>query len=270
MQIAAVSPIVLPYLYTYIYVLVYTTSQIAQPTKRQQFVWITIVLVDQKYLTSGTSPRKKKKRIGFSWLLFLLQEMDWNASTTEAWPLFPLAEYHRPPPPKHLTILTTVPMSLSWRILSVIRHGYCKRFVLNIRMVKLLTLNTIFKFSVAQNKKVYWSGFWPINMGYCTSHCIFSRHPTFWKSTKRDLLVSSVNLCLFAQTGFLQIVGCVYLNCCSTSLTTDWQSIQRNVPLTSSGCTGWVLTTCPVMRSNVPIFKELSSRTLQEIHKQIV
>ena len=54
----------------------------------------------------------------------------------------------------------------------------------------------------------------------------------------------------------------VYLNCCSTSLITVWQSRQMKVPLTNSGCTGWVLTTCPLIRSNVPIFWLVSSRIL--------
>lgn len=58
---------------------------------------------------------------------------------------------------------------------------------------------------------------------------------------------------------------CVYLNCCSTSLMTVRQSRQRNVPLISSGCTGWVRTTWPVMRSSVPILAVVSSRTLKNI-----
>ncbi len=85
---------------------------------------------------------------------------------------------------------------------------------------------------------------------------------TFWKSTKRDLLVSSMKRRRLAHTGFLQMVGCVYLNCCSTSLMTDWQSRQRKVPLTSSGCTGWVRTTWPLMRSSVPMRAAESSRIL--------
>lgn len=95
-------------------------------------------------------------------------------------------------------------------------------------------------------------------------------HPcTFWKSTNLDLFVSSRNLLLLAQTGFLQMFGWVYLNCCSTSLITVWQSRHRKVPLTSSGWTGWVRTTCPLMRSREPIFAEVSSRILvkTEIHK---
>lgn len=54
----------------------------------------------------------------------------------------------------------------------------------------------------------------------------------------------------------------VYLNCCSTSFTMVWQSRQTNVPLTSSGCTGWVLTTWPVIRSNDPTLDVVNSRTL--------
>lgn len=86
---------------------------------------------------------------------------------------------------------------------------------------------------------------------------------TFWKSTKRDLFVSSMKRRRLAHTGFLQIVGCVYLNCCSTSLMTDWQSRQRKVPLTSSGCTGWVRTTWPLMRNRVPMRAVESSRILE-------
>ena len=76
--------------------------------------------------------------------------------------------------------------------------------------------------------------------------------------------MSSRNLFLLAHTGFRQIFGCVYLNCCSTSLITVWHSRHRKVPLTSSGCTGWVRTTCPLMRVSTPILDEVSSRILFE------
>lgn len=99
-----------------------------------------------------------------------------------------------------------------------------------------------------------------------------SPHCTFWKSTNLDLFVSSRNLLLLAQTGFLQMFGCVYLNCCSTSLITVWQSRHRKVPLTSSGWTGWVRTTCPLIRINDPIFADVSSRILfkTEIHMDYI
>ena len=47
-----------------------------------------------------------------------------------------------------------------------------------------------------------------------------------------------MNLVLLLQTGFLQMEGMVYLNCCSTSVVTVWQSRQVKVPDTSSGWTG--------------------------------
>lgn len=93
-------------------------------------------------------------------------------------------------------------------------------------------------------------------------HPIQPHRCTFWKSTNLDLFVSSRNLLLLAQTGFLQMFGCVYLNCCSTSLITVWQSRHRKVPLTSSGCTGWVRTTCPLIRNSEPILADVSSRIL--------
>lgn len=103
----------------------------------------------------------------------------------------------------------------------------------------------------------------PTTTGTLLVVIIPQHHPcTFWKSTNLDLLVSSRNLLLLAQTGFLQMFGWVYLNCCSTSLITVWQSRHRKVPLTSSGWTGWVRTTCPLMRSREPIFAEVSSRIL--------
>ena len=76
---------------------------------------------------------------------------------------------------------------------------------------------------------------------------------TFWKSTNRDLLTSNVNLERLLQTGFRQIEGWVYLNCCSTSGIEVWQSAQMNVPRTNSGWTGWVLTTWPVILTSAPI-----------------
>lgn len=92
---------------------------------------------------------------------------------------------------------------------------------------------------------------------------------TFWKSTNRDLLVSRRNLLLLAQTGFLQMLGCVYLNCCSTSFITVWQSRHRKVPLTSSGWTGWVRTTCPLIRVSEPIRADVSSRILLRERSQV-
>ena len=56
----------------------------------------------------------------------------------------------------------------------------------------------------------------------------------------------------------------VYLNCCSTSLMTVWQSRQINVPVTNSGCTGCVRTTCPLILNRVPIFWLVSSRILKD------
>jgi hypothetical protein len=50
-------------------------------------------------------------------------------------------------------------------------------------------------------------------------------------------------MCLKLTTGFRQMEGWVYLNCCSTPLMTVWQSAHTYVPNTSSGCTGCVLTT---------------------------
>uniref|UniRef100_A0A6B0UYH9 Putative secreted protein n=1 Tax=Ixodes ricinus TaxID=34613 RepID=A0A6B0UYH9_IXORI len=43
---------------------------------------------------------------------------------------------------------------------------------------------------------------------------------TFWKSTKVDRLVSRRNRVRLLHTGFLQMVGWVYLNCCSMPPTT--------------------------------------------------
>lgn len=74
--------------------------------------------------------------------------------------------------------------------------------------------------------------------------------------------MSSRNLFLLAQTGFRHMFGCVYLNCCSTSLITVWQSKHRKVPLMSSGWTGCVRTTCPLMRVSKPILDAVSSRIL--------
>ncbi|KAH3703440.1 hypothetical protein DPMN_078476 [Dreissena polymorpha] len=59
---------------------------------------------------------------------------------------------------------------------------------------------------------------------------------------------------------------CVYLNCCSTSLMMVLHSRHMKVPQTSSGWTGCVLTTCPVIRNNVPILDVVNSRTLQQCH----
>ena len=61
---------------------------------------------------------------------------------------------------------------------------------------------------------------------------------------------------------------CVYLNCCSTAGTSPWHSTHLKWPSTSSGCTGCVRTTWPLMRSKVPIFPAVNSRTLQYQHTQ--
>lgn len=54
----------------------------------------------------------------------------------------------------------------------------------------------------------------------------------------------------------------VNLNCCSTSGIVVWHSRQRKEPDTSSGCTGCVRTTWPLIFSSVPILAVVSSRTL--------
>ena len=115
---------------------------------------------------------------------------------------------------------------------------------------------------------------------------------TFWKSTNRDRFTSNMNLDRLLHTGFRHIDGlmkrkkytfhmhismlnvrgfrsqiiaiegtCVYLNCCSTSGITVWQSAHLNVANTSSGWTGCVLTTWPVIRKSFPIRAEVNSRT---------
>ena len=60
-------------------------------------------------------------------------------------------------------------------------------------------------------------------------------HTFWWSNPYLDLLISSMNLLLLLQTGFLQTASCVYLNCCSTSSTMVCQSRHWNVPCTSSG-----------------------------------
>lgn len=47
-----------------------------------------------------------------------------------------------------------------------------------------------------------------------------------------DLCVSRWKRARLLQTGFLQMVGGEYLNCCGTSLIIPWQSMHRKVPLT--------------------------------------
>ena len=117
---------------------------------------------------------------------------------------------------------------------------------------------------------------------------------TFWKSTNRDRFTSNMNLDRLLHTGFRHIDGlmqrknvyftcifqccfnkiwgfrsqiiaiegtCVYLNCCSTSGIIVWQSAHLNVANTSSGWTGCVLTTWPVIRKSFPIRAEVNSRT---------
>lgn len=90
-----------------------------------------------------------------------------------------------------------------------------------------------------------------------------TRH-TFWKSINLDLLVSRRKRLRLLHTGLRQMLGWVYLNCCSTSFITPWQSKHRKVPLTSSGWTGWVRTTWPLMRTSEPTFTAVNSRILQE------
>lgn len=87
---------------------------------------------------------------------------------------------------------------------------------------------------------------------------------TFWKSMNLDLFVSRRKRLRLLHTGLRQMLGWVYLNCCSTSLIIPWQSKHRKVPLTSSGWTGWVRTTCPLMRTSEPTFTAVNSRILQE------
>ena len=96
------------------------------------------------------------------------------------------------------------------------------------------------------------------------SSCWVSWTLTFWKSTNLELLTCSMNLLLFWQRGFLQTVGSVNLNCCSTSGMLVWHSRQRKFPLVSSGCTGWVRTTWPLIRSRVPTLEVDNSRTLNK------
>ena len=71
---------------------------------------------------------------------------------------------------------------------------------------------------------------------------------------------------LYTRPWIHVILTCVYLNCCSTSLMMVWQSRHMNVPLTSSGWTGCVRTTWPVIRNNVPILAVFMSRTLKMSH----
>ncbi|CAB0018214.1 unnamed protein product [Nesidiocoris tenuis] len=119
---------------------------------------------------------------------------------------------------------------------------------------------------------------------------------TFWKSTNFDLSMSNEKRRRLAQTLFLQTAGWVYwkrpdeivnsrlcfstdystrtgrvllptpksftLNCCSTSLTTVWQSMHTKVPATSSGCTGCVLTTWPEILTSDPILEVVNWRML--------
>lgn len=68
--------------------------------------------------------------------------------------------------------------------------------------------------------------------------------------------------CLYIY--FFDLLTCVYLNCCSTSLITVWQSRQTNVPVINSGCTGWVRTTWPLILNRLPILWLVNSRILQE------
>ena len=46
-----------------------------------------------------------------------------------------------------------------------------------------------------------------------------------------------------------------------------WQSRQINVPLTSSGCTGWVRTTCAVIFNSEPSLAVLRLRNLKSMSK---
>lgn len=61
---------------------------------------------------------------------------------------------------------------------------------------------------------------------------LYAQKVTFWKSMNLDLCVSRWKRERLLQTGFLQMVGGEYLNCCGTSLITAWQSMHRKVPLT--------------------------------------
>jgi len=66
-----------------------------------------------------------------------------------------------------------------------------------------------------------------------------------------------------------RILTWVYLNCCSTSLIVVWQSRHTKDPLTSSGWTGWVRTTWPVIRTNDPIKEVDRPRTLHQTHQTV-
>ena len=54
---------------------------------------------------------------------------------------------------------------------------------------------------------------------------------------------------------------CVYLNCCSTSLTDTPQSSHTKEARANSGWTGWVRTTWPRTCTRQPILSAVSSRT---------
>jgi hypothetical protein len=50
-----------------------------------------------------------------------------------------------------------------------------------------------------------------------------------------------------AHVGFLQMIGCVYLNCCSVGSCSVKQSMHLNCPVTSSGRTSDVRVTVPAI-----------------------
>lgn len=57
-------------------------------------------------------------------------------------------------------------------------------------------------------------------------HTVEHKVLTFWKSMNFDLCVSRWKRERLLHTGFLQMVGGEYLNCCGTSLISAWQSIH--------------------------------------------
>lgn len=116
-----------------------------------------------------------------------------------------------------------------------------------------ITYCWLFKLSVLQNKKVHVQHF---------SEIISWRSSTFWKSTNLLALMSNMKLDLFWHTGFLHTAGWVYLNCCSTPGTVAWHSKHMNVPEMSSGCTGWVRTTWPLILASCPTLFVFRARIL--------
>jgi hypothetical protein len=66
------------------------------------------------------------------------------------------------------------------------------------------------------------------------------------------------------RTGFLHMIGSVYLNCCSCGSCSVKHSRHVKWPMTSSGRTSDVRVTTPVMHDSVPMRSVLSARSFTE------